>query len=79
MNKDIQLPSQFQIGEEIEYKYSRCSAQFNPGRIAAVRFTPAKVFYDILCDIYGTVYRDIPSERVRIPEITPQSTNDDGN
>ena len=37
------------------------------GTVVGIRFTKAKVFYDCSCDYYGIVFRDIPSDYVRIP------------
>lgn len=56
----MQLPSQFQIGEDVFFKrYDRDDQK--AGQITAVRFTKAKVFYDILDDVSGDVKSNIDS------------------
>lgn len=45
-----------EIEWEPEYKW---------GKIVAVTFTPAKVYYNIVDDYSGNVYRDIPSHYVK--------------
>jgi len=34
------------------------------GKIIAIRFTESKVFYDVVDNYWGELFRDIPSEKV---------------
>ena len=34
------------------------------GKVIAVRFTEAKVFYDVYCPYWGTIFDEVASEKV---------------
>lgn len=60
----MQLPSKFQIGDEVEYShYSGGSTKW--GAISSVKFTKAKVLYDILDDASGRLSKEVDSVFVR--------------
>lgn len=45
------------------------------GQIVGVRFTKAKVWYDVVCDYYGVVFSKIPSEKVTSSEVLIKMEN----
>ena len=55
----MELPSQFQIGGQVEFLVSEKMALW--GEVVGVRFTKGKVFYDIIDDTAAYVHRDIDS------------------
>lgn len=61
--------SLLKITEQVEWKFS--DNEQHPfdkyGVIVSVRFTKAKVWYDILDDYTGNVFRDIDSCNVKAP------------
>jgi len=65
---EIEYPSQYEIGDHVRF-YPRAkdlirmaiSDELRFGKIVAVRFTEAKVFYDILDDYYGEIFKDVDS------------------
>lgn len=63
------LPSNFQIGDLVEFKQPMIE-EWASGQIVAVRFTKAKVFYAIVDDFYGSVFDDIDSIDVRVDEFS---------
>lgn len=64
--------SNFKIGQQVKYVDSTTIISDKgllkngcvSGQVVAVKFTKAKVFYDILSDFYARVERDIPSDNV---------------
>jgi len=72
----MELPSKFQIGDAVEYShYSEGPAKW--GVITAVKFTKAKVLYDILDDASGSLSKTIDSVLVNAAmSETPVSSTD---
>lgn len=67
----MELPSSFQINDECSFiptfkQHSKMGIAAEPmeGKIIAIRFTEPKVFYDVLSEYYGKVFKNIPSEKV---------------
>lgn len=59
----MKLPSKFQIGDEVEYShYSEGTKKW--GAITSVKFTKAKVLYDILDDATGRLSKEVDSALV---------------
>jgi len=56
-------PSLFEIGEEVKFSTS-IDSQLMYGEVSAVRFTKAKVFYDILDDYTGEIFDEVDSNNV---------------
>lgn len=72
MNIKREFSSQFDVDEKVEFVVSARDAdkmkierEWSDGQIVAVRFTKSKVFYDVLSEYYGFVFRDIDSCGVR--------------
>lgn len=58
--------SQFDNWDRVEFRYKEEGEYITAkGVVVAVRFTKAKVFYDIIDDYYAYVYRDIESDEVK--------------
>ena len=58
-----EFTSQFHMGQDVEFltpKGGECE-----GSVVGVRFTEAKVWYDIYSPYFGEVLRDIPSHNVK--------------
>ena len=60
--------SHFDIGQEVSFipssKQSRqlsITRDSGLGRIVAIRFTKAKVFYDVVDDYYGIIFQNLDS------------------
>lgn len=69
----MELPSKFQIDEDCSFiptarqiKEKAIAEEPLEGKVVAIRFTEAKIFYDILSDYYAEVFKDVPSEKVFI-------------
>lgn len=67
----MKLPSKHQIDEEVTFTPMYLhqmnfgiDAEEISGRIVAIRFTAAKVFYDILSDYYGKIFDGVESTKV---------------
>jgi len=67
----MELPSGFQIGDECEFiptfkqhTEMGIAPDERDGKVVAVRFTEAKVFYDVFDTYYAKVFENIPSEKV---------------
>jgi len=65
----MNFESRFKIGDEIVFISSKLSAIIGTnepiyGTIVSVKFTKAKVFYDILDDYRGKIYEEIDSINV---------------
>lgn len=63
--------SRFNIGDEVQYTTERQVRKMGPeepewfdGKISAVKFTEAKVWYDVLDDYDGKIYEGVPSDYV---------------
>lgn len=56
----MELPSRFQIGEHVEFTLAGGHIGVW-GEVVAVRFTKAKIFYDIIDDTAADIHRDIDS------------------
>lgn len=56
----MELPSQFQIGDHVEFLLAQGRIGVW-GEVVAIRFTKAKVFYDIIDDTAADIHRDIDS------------------
>lgn len=73
-----EFPSAFDIGQDVVFlpMESHCeefgiSKEYGYGNITAVRFTKAKVFYDIVDDYYGFLFSNVDSSYVKIEEYVP--------
>lgn len=67
----MELPSNFQIGDEVSFRPMYRHQQemgiaddAMDGKVVAVKFTPAKVFYDILDDYHSKVFDGVDSRKV---------------
>lgn len=49
--------SLFAIGDEVKYNGDNCV-------VTAIRFTKSKVFYEVLDEYHGELYKNIPSEYI---------------
>lgn len=68
MSAENNLPSQFQIGDDVEFKRYPIMDEGEPwawGTVVAVRFTKAKVYYDCIGDVDARVWPEVPSEYVK--------------
>ena len=77
-NGNYLLPSQFIHDDEVQfrpmYRHRRrygISDEWFIGTIVGIRFTKAKVFYDIVDDYYGRLYANIDSAKVRKGGVIP--------
>lgn len=68
----MQFESKFEINEEVEFvpmfrhvKEHGISQEGMDGKIVAVRFTEAKVFYDIYSPYWGKIFDNVDSVKVR--------------
>lgn len=62
----MQLPSKYQIGDEVTYK-DYFMNQPKAGVIIAIRFTKATIFYDI-CHEEGGVASGLTEEKINVQE-----------
>lgn len=83
--EEFEFPSQFAIGDEVSFRpmARHCEEMaINPnwglGTVVAVRFTEAKVFYDVLCDYYGKVFDNVDSAYVRPEGEAPEEDEETG-
>jgi len=67
----MELPSNFQIGDNCEFipmakqlSADCISNEPRDGKIVAVRFTEAKIFYDIFDIYYAKIYKNVDSSKV---------------
>jgi hypothetical protein len=60
----MQLPSKLQIGDQVEYSHYY-EGPTKWGAIVSVKFTKAKVLYDILDDASGRLSKEIDSVLVK--------------
>jgi len=67
----MELPSKFQIDDNVSfypmYRHETAmgvSEDKMEGRVVAIRFTQAKVFYDIVDDYYGKIFDNVDSVKV---------------
>lgn len=70
--EEFNFPSQMGIGDRVQFKpmARHCEemsikSEWGFGEVVAVRFTEAKVFYDVLCDYYGKVFDNVDSVNVK--------------
>ena len=68
VNESVELPSAYKVDDNVTFVPSakeceeRCiEREERYGRVVKVSFTKAKVFYDILDDYYGDVFKMIDS------------------
>ena len=69
--EDRELTSRFDFGDRViftpmERDMERLSinAENSFGTIVNIKFTQAKVFYDIIDDYYGELFKDVTSDKV---------------
>ena len=67
--ENYSYPSLHGIGEKIEFCYDVDNNKWTDGLIIGISFTPAKVFYSIVDDYYGSIYKDVDSGYVRKPQM----------
>lgn len=67
----MELPSKFQINDEVTFrpmfrqqKKLGVADEDTEGRITAIKFTEAKVFYDVYSPFHGRIFREIYSDKV---------------
>lgn len=67
----MELPSAFQINDECSFVPTfkqqtemGISPEQMEGKVVAIRFTEAKIFYDVFNNYYGWVFNNVPSEKV---------------
>lgn len=68
----MELPSKLQINDEVNFTpmFKQCkkmgiAQEGISGNIIAIKFTEAKVFYDIYSPFWGTIFKGVTSEKVR--------------
>lgn len=78
MNEEANFPAQFGIDDAVSFvpmfKHQELygiAAQELEGTVVAVRFSKAKVFYDIVDDYFGKLFDEVASDKVGISMWTP--------
>lgn len=73
----MELPSKLQINDEVEFTpmYRQCTEMGiaqneQSGKIVAIKFTEAKVFYDIYSPFWGVIFKEVTSEKVNASAFT---------
>lgn len=86
LNEEANFPAQHNIDDMVEfipmYRHQQAqgiSAEIRDGKVVAVRFSKAKVFYDILDDYYGIIFDNVDSSKVFAPKIVHLEEEPDSN
>ncbi len=71
----MELPSKLQIDDKVSFipMERHCQAMHIEkeelwGTVVSVKFTKAKVWYDVICDYHGKIFDMVASNNVWIPE-----------
>ncbi len=83
MTEDVSFTSSLEINDRVRFQPMAWQAdelgiaqEYGFGTITAVRFTPAKVFYDIIDDYYGILFSDVDSSYVDKANLPDPDTMD---
>lgn len=73
INDEVQFQPMFRHQQEMGISHEPIE-----GKVIAVRFTEAKVFYDIYCNYWGKIFDNVSSEKVWvINQLFPSMIADD--